>query len=261
MKHYEITRPIGLTTPCDEIESTCSKAHMYKRCGLRPQHFIIPLDSGSGRTTFIEYMTDKYKEAGVLDFTSGLDDYIEITLDGTLQQLKQAFAAIDSAAVYTNEYCNILGLDISGIASHLSETQCAEFLKNCKRVCEHACVIFFVHSTPNRNEEKLLEKLCETVDNIKRLEVEPYTKDNMCALIIKAVAEYGIEIRHEKVFRTVMADMVSEFCISSVKDAIATADTLVHFADFSGFTPIVDESSLKSMITSWHNDAERSEVK
>ena len=78
MKRYDITKPIGLATPCKEIESTCSNAHMYKRCGLRPKHYIIPLDSGSGRTTLVEYMTDKYKEAGVLSFTSGLDDYIEI---------------------------------------------------------------------------------------------------------------------------------------------------------------------------------------
>lgn len=70
-----------------------------------------------------------------------------------------------------------------------------------------------------------------------------------------------LEIKHENVFRAVLADMVSEFCIESVKDAITTADALVHFADFSGFTPTVDEGSLKSMITSWHNDAERSEVK
>lgn len=97
MKHYNITKPIGLATPCKEIEGTCSNAHMYERCGLRPKHYIIPLDSGSGRTTLVEYMTDKYKEAGVLSFISGLDDYIEIAFDGSLQQLKQAFAAIDSA--------------------------------------------------------------------------------------------------------------------------------------------------------------------
>ena len=138
MKHYDITKPIGLATPCKEIESTCSNAHMYKRCGLRPKHYIIPLDSGSGRTTLVEYMTDKYKEAGVLSFSSGLDDYIEIAFDGSLQQLKQAFAAIDSAAVYTNEYCNIIGMDISGISAHLGETQLSEFMRNCKRVCEHA---------------------------------------------------------------------------------------------------------------------------
>ena len=71
MKHYDITKPIGLAIPCKEIESTCNNAHMYKRCGLRPKHYIIPLDPGSGRTTLVEYMTDKYKEAGVLSFTSG----------------------------------------------------------------------------------------------------------------------------------------------------------------------------------------------
>ena len=261
MRHYDITKPIGLITPCKEIESTCSKAHMYKRCGLRPKHYIIPLDSGSGRTTLIEYMTDRYKEAGVLSFTSGIDDYIEIAFDGTLQQLKRAFAAIDAAAVYTNEYHNIISMDISGISSHLGETQLTEFMKNCKRVCEHACVVFFVHTTPNRNEEKLLEKLCETIDNIERLVVEPYTKEDMCALIIKIIAEHGIVIKHGTVFRAILSGMVSEFGITKVKDAITTADDLVCFADFSGFIPAVDESSLKSMITSWHKDTGRSEVK
>ena len=261
MKHFDITKPIGLATPCKEIESTCNNAHMYKRCGLRPWNYIITLDSGSGRTTLVEYMTDKYKEAGVLSFSSGLDDYIEVVFDGTLQQLKQAFATIDSAAVYTNEYSNIICMDISGISAHLGETQCTEFMKNCKRVCEHACVIFFVHSTPSRNEEKLLEKLCETIDNIKRLTVEPYSKDDMCALIIKTIEEHGIEIKQESVFRTVLLDLISSFAITNVQNAIAAANAIVHFADFSGFTPVVDEKSLKTMISSWHNDSERSEVK
>ncbi len=261
MKRYTITKPIGLATPCEEIDRTCSKAQMYKWCGLRPKHYIIPLDPGSGRTTLVEYMTDKYKEAGVLSFTSGLDDNIEIAFDGTLQQLKQAFAAIDSAAVYTNEYCNIIGMDISGISAHLGETQLTEFLKNCKRVCEHACVIFFVHTIPSKNEEKLLEKLCETIDNIKRIVVEPYTKDDICALILKTIAERGIMVKNSTVFRAALSDIVSEFGIASVKDAISTADALIDYADFSGFHPMVDENSLKSMIIGWQNDKERSEVK
>ena len=87
----------------DESPKRYFEAFVDKQCGLRPNHYIIPLDPGSGRTTLVEYMTDKYKEAGVLSFNSGLDDYIEVAFDGSLQQLKQAFAAIDSAAVYTNE--------------------------------------------------------------------------------------------------------------------------------------------------------------
>jgi len=261
MNHHDIIKPIGLAAPCKEIENTCRNAHMYKRCSLRPKHYIVPLDSGSGRTILVEYMTDMYKESGVLSFTGGLDDYIEITFDGTLQQLRQAFATIDSAAVYANEYCGIIGMDISNISAHLGETQLTEFMKNCKRVCESASVIFFVHTTPSRNEEKLLEKLCETVDNIKRLEVKPYTKEDICALTIKMIKEHGIEIKNENTFRAILVDMASEFRISRVKDAILTADELVRFADFSGFTPAVDENSLKSMITGWHNDAERSEMK
>lgn len=261
MKHYNIAKPIGLEAPCEEIESTCNKAHMYKFCGLRPKHLIIPLDSGSGRTTLIEYMTDMYKEAGVLDFNSGLDDYIEISFDGTLQQLKQSFVAIDSAAVYSNEYSNIIGMDISCISSHLGETQLIEFLKNCKRICNYACVIFFVSATPNKNEEKLLEKLCETIDNIKRISVEPYSEGDICNLIIKFIKEHGIEIQHEDVFQTVLSDIVSEICISTVRDAIITANTLAHFADFSGESPAVDEKSLKSLIGNLNINVGRSEVK
>lgn len=262
MKHYHSTKPIGLKTLCEEIENTCSKADLYKRCNLRPKHWIVPLDSGSGRTTLLEYMTDRYKAAGVLDFMCGLDDYLEITLDGTLQQLKQAFAAIDSAAVYTNEYRNIIGVDISGIAAHLGEVQLTEFLNNCKQVCEHACVVFFVHTNPSRNEEKLLEKLCETIDTIKRFTVEPYTQDDLCALIVKTIEEHGVEIRNASAFRAVLSDMVSEFDMSGVKDAVSVAKALIPFADFSGFTPTLDENTLQSVITKgWQHDAERKEVK
>ena len=261
MKHYDAAKPIGLAGPCNEIAHTCGNAHLYKRCGLRPNHYIIPLNPGSGRTTLLEYMTDQYRKAGVLSFASGPDDYIEVTFDGSLQQLEQAFAAIDAAAVYTNEYCNVIGMDISGIAAHLGETQLPEFLKHCKRVCAHACVVFFVYAIPSRNEEKLLEKLCETVSSIKRLETEPYCKEDICALIIKKVGERGIEIKHEDAFWAALEDMVSEFDMTGVQDAIAAADGLIHFADFSEFTPAVDESSLKSMLADWHKKTERSGVK
>lgn len=261
MRHYDVTKPIGLVSPCEEIERTCSEAHMYRRCGVRPKHFIVPLDAGSGRTTLIEYMTDKYKEAGVMDFTSGLDDYIEVVFDGTLQQLKQAFSAIDSAAVYTNEYCNIISMDISEISTHIGETQFTEFIKNCKRVCEHACVVFFVHSTPTRNEERLLDKLCEAVDNVRRLTVEPYSKNDMVSLIIKATAAHGIVCDTGDTFRHTLECLVTEFNISSVKDANAAAEYLVQFADFSGFTPVVGARSIQTMISSMNSTSERSDVK
>ena len=261
MKHFEIPKPIGLTAICQEIDQTCSRADMYKRCGLRPGHLIVPMDPGSGRTTLLEYMTERYKEAGVLRFCSGLDDFIELTLDGSLLQLQRAFATIDAAAIYTNEFSDLIGMDISAIASHLGETQLSEFLKNCKRVCDHACVVFFVHSVPSGNEEKLLRKLCETVENIKQIPVKPYTKDEICSLIIKTLGNHGTEVKNETAFRSILSDIVSEFHISSVHDAIHTAKELIAFADFTNRTVMVDEKSLKRLVAKWQRESERSDVK
>lgn len=261
MKHHEITRPIGLEAPCQEIDGTCGKAELYKCCGLRPKHLIVPLDPGAGRTTLVEYLTERYKEAGVLPFAGGLDDYIEVTLDGTLPQLKRAFAAIDAAAVYANEYGGVVGMDVSAIAAHMEETQFTLFLQNCKRVCDHACVIFFVRSAPSRGEERLMEKLGEQIPNLRRLAVEPYTREDLRELIFKAVTEHGVAVEHEESFRAALDELVREFQIASVKDTAAAAEAMVRFADFSGFTPTVDENSLKEMAASWRRRGERSGVK
>ena len=261
MKHYEITRPIGLRTPCAEIEKACREAHVYRRCGLKPGHFIVPLGAGNGRTTFIEYMADMYKEAGVLDFISGIDDYIEITLDGSLQQLKQAFAEIDAAAVYTNEYCNIIGLDITGIASHPGETQFTEFLRYARRICDHACVVFFVNPLPTRNEERLLEKLCESVENIKRLSVEPYTQEDICDLIVKFLEDHGTRVSGEELFLRRLQEAVTSLDIPCVKGASSVVEELIFYADFSGFVPVVSAGSLKKLMESRKEGKVRRDVK
>ncbi len=260
MKHSEITKPIGLTEPCEAIERICNSAHVYKRCGVRPKHFIIPLDSGSGRTTFLEYMTEMYKRSKVLDFSSGLDDYLEISFDGTLAQLKQAFYDIESAAVYSNNYCNIIGMDISEVAFHLGETQFEEFMKRCKEVCNHACVVFFVHSVLTKNEEKLLGRMLESIDNIEQLSTTPYTSDDICSLILKSIKDHGVEIKDHG-FTDCLSEIVSKHQISSVKAAIAIAERIVCLADFSGFVPVVDENTIKLLISEMNNDFERSDVK
>ena len=261
MKQYNTTELFGLSNARAVIENTCSMSLMYRRCGLRPKHLIVPLDPGCGRTTLLEYMTDMYKNADILDFASGLDDYIEIIFDGSLPQLRQAFATIDSAAVYANEYRGIIGMDISCIASHLGELQLVEFLNNCKRVGKHACIIFYVHSVPSRNEEILLEKLSETIENIQRIVVEPYSYDEICDIIIKTLIQRGIQLNLDAAGKKLLSNIVADCQISTVSEAIATADALVNYADFSGFIPVIDETGLKTMVAGWSRDTERSEVK
>lgn len=260
MKQHSMTEPVGLETLRREIKEICFSSYLYKRCGLRPPHFLICLDPGAGRTTFIEYMAGMFRKHGVLCFT-GLDDYIEVELDGSLQQLKQAFSRIDAAAVYTNEFTNIVAMDISNIASHLNETQLTDFISGCKRICGSACVVFFVHAVPSRNEEKLIEKLCSAVENIQRIDAEPYTCKNICDLIVRFIENRGIEIDHPSEFFSFLQDAVTEHNISDVKSASSYAENLVHYADFSGFVPVISKDSITSLAADRGNESRVKEAK
>lgn len=264
MSRYEITRPIGLNSPCTEIESVCGNAHLYSRCGKKPMHLIVPLDSGAGRTTLVEYLTDMYKAYGILGFTSGLDDYIEVTVDGSsTSKIVQSYAAFKEAAIYDNSYREVAAVAISDVAKNLNGPQLPEFLKEAKALCDTACVVFFVNSEMSANEEKLVEKLIQHIgkSKIKRIDVEPYTVDDLCALAEKAVTERGIEINHYKVFHAALLDVVSTFHIRTVKDAVNLADDLLHYADFSKFIPTVDDKAVSALAAAWQAEKERSESK
>lgn len=245
MRKSVIERPIGLKSVCVEIQETCLHRQMYRRCGLRPRHLIINMDHGSGRSTLIHYMTDMYKDFGVMDFESGLDDSIEVDLDGSLAQLRQAFSIISDAAVYANEYKNIVAIDISKIAFHSSETQYTEFLENVKYLCASACVVFFTRADMSRNEEKLVNTLCDQIDNIKRLSVEPYSKEDYARMVIRNLQNRDIELKNPKTVEEVVLKIIESEVVDTVKKAINLAEQLIRYADFSGFTPVIDGNVLK----------------
>ena len=257
MNDLNSKRPIGLSAPCAEIEETCCHAKTYQWSDLRPCHLIIPLDSGYGRTTLVEYMATVYKEYGVLDFTSSLDDYIEITFDGTLPQLRAAFGLICSAAEYANAYENIISMDISALATHAGETQYTEFLNGCRQICKHALVVFFVHSVPSRQEEQLLDKLSQTIDSVKRLTVAPYTNEELCALTMKRLTDYGIVIDNASTFYHALLDLIPTLGIATMKEVSAVSSALASFADFSKQIPVISPSCLPSLHTQWQKEPER----
>ena len=127
-------KPFGLETVHAEINHICKNAQMYKKCGIKPNNMVINLDNGDGRSTLVEYIMGCFKENGILDFRSGVDDFIEFELDGSLQQMRTVFSQIDAAAVYDNEYKDIIALGVSEIANHPNEVQYTEFISNCKKI-------------------------------------------------------------------------------------------------------------------------------
>lgn len=263
MSKYEITKPIGLSNLCNIIEDVCNNAKVY-RCGLKPKHLIVPLNSGSGRTTFVEYLTDMYKKHGILDFSGSLDDYIEVTIDGcSSRSITQGFANFRSGAIYRNDYSGVAAINVEGMAKYLSAPQFADFIKETKELCRNAYVVFFVNSEPSSSEEKLIEKIVDGIgkDKIHRAVVEKYTPEEICYLIEKTVDEHGVKIKQYQMFHTSLIDLVLNYDITKVKDAVSTAECLIHNADFSRFTPVVSNNSITAMAESWNIKTKRSENK
>lgn len=243
----EITKPIGLTRACSAIEYVCQDVMLYVRCGMKPPHFMLPMDPGSGRSTLISYMIDMYKAHGILDFSSGLDDCIEVTFDGSLPQIRKVVMDIQSAAVYSNAYSGIVSMDITNIALHLNETQCTEFINCCKKVCKDACVVFFLSAHPSRNEEKLAEKIRNCIAEVQYIENEPYTSEELCLLAEKHLDDMGIEIHDPAGFHAALLNCIPSLSCSTVSDALHVGDMLAHFTDFSAFTPSIDKKGVASL--------------
>ena len=264
MKRVYITKPIGLREPCAEVEKICQNARVYQ-FGGQLKHIILPMDPGTGRSTFVEYLTNMFRAHGVLEFACSRNPYIEIAVDAsTPKQVQETFSKINAAADYANKYADVVGLDISDMANYQNQAQMKEYLQNVQTLCKHAFVVFFVHANPSKNETDLINKTIEAVggqDKVKHLCVSAYTKEDICALIVKFVADHGVEVEQTPKFNKALLNIVSEFCHTGVKDAINTAQELVHFADFSDVIPVVNAGSLNSMEDCWHNSSERSEAK
>lgn len=263
MKRVYITKPIGLREPCAEVENVCQNARVYQ-FGGQLKHIILPMDPGTGRSTFIEYLTNMFRAHGVLEFACSRTPYLEVTVDpSSPRHVQDTFTKIHAAADYANEYADVVGLDVSEMANYLNQAQMKEYLRNVQALCKTAFVVFFIHANPSKNEESLIEKTIEAVgsDRIKRLKVSAYTKEDICALITKFLADHGIEVEQSPNFDKALGNIVSEFYLTSVKDAISTAQELVHFADFSDVIPVITANGLSSMSECWRNNNERSEAK
>lgn len=214
MKHL-----VGLPSLRKEVEDICTRAREHCKLGLRPQNLIVPLDPGNGRTSVLEYVSGMYRKYGVLDFSSGPDPFVEIELDGSLKQMKQAFCTVEDAAIYANHYSHVVGMDVSEMAAHIHESQFQEFLRRTKELCGEACVIFFVHEARGRNEERLIERLRETVDFVKKLPEEPYSSEELCEAVRLALEEEGARVGEDPTLCSRLLRRIREANLHSVREA------------------------------------------
>ena len=242
-------RPIGLDEPVQQVHQVCAEAPIYQH-GTKLPLYMITLDAGSGRTTLLEYMADLFKAHKVLPFDSCLDDCVEITLDGTSAQLKRAAQTLAEAAVYTNDYDGVAGIDLSALPQSLYP----ELFPLLKKLCCHACVVLFFSAQPGKGEERMMEKLKEDFPHIKRFDPAPYTHEQLAQMAQRQLEQRGMTVLAPSQVRT----RLEELELADVPEMLACVDALVRRADYSKPTPVVKAATVAML--SLRSGAPRKEV-
>lgn len=179
-------RPVGLDPLCDHIEQICTGTDHFPQ---HPGHIMTALDSGEGRTTFLEYMADCYKLHHVLPFFAGPDDVLEVRFTGALDQLHKTFDSIEDASVYANSaFDGVIAMDIAS----LSETHLPEFVTRFRQSCSHASVVFFLPGAPSRSQNRLAARLQLSIPHITPISVPCYTLPQLSELTCRYLKQLGV---------------------------------------------------------------------
>jgi len=254
MEHF-IDRPVGLDEFTDEIDSNCFKADVYTMLGFRHSHYIVNLDSGSGRTTRIRYMTGMYKAWGVCGFENSRRQYLEFVTDGSECQLDDIFAQIDRRAEHGGRFDGIVAIDITRLAHSAAEKTGKElterFIKYVKDTADHAYFVFFTSSQLDKREIELCSSLKNRIFYVKQLYLPPYSTQQLAQILEKSLVERGIYIDDYKRFHRCLMDFLREFAVNTVPGALDCAGRLVQFADCGRLLPVLNAGSIKQMADTW----------
>lgn len=246
-----VRKPVGMQQVIGFIENVCREAAMYRCIGAKPAHLLVALDPGEGRSTLVEYMVRMYKAHGVLPFTCGLDDYLEVVLDGTLPQLRRTFMQIGACAVYANHYENVVAMDVTAIAAHLNESQFTEFMERCSRLCEHACVVFFTSAQRSRNEERMVQKLVEGIPDICEIAVEPYKTDELTTMMQEHLEMLNIRVEDREGMCSLLRQMAEQLEPQCARAAVEGVRRMMRYVDFTAMPACLSREDIALIRADW----------
>lgn len=253
-----IFKPIGVDKLCATVESVCANPYPYKITGIKPPHFAVGIDPGNGRTTILEYISDMYKENGVIDFTGGIADYAEITLDGSLQQLKLCIDTVKQSADYTNGvFKGVVGIDATKISGHQNETQAKEFETFFENVSDFAVIVFFtpvnMTAAEQRYTDKIKSKLADVIDFGNCV----YTDTDYAEIMLRYLENCGIDFVQTESIVDTLVSAVNTLGVDSVPKAIKLAKNLIIKADYSDSIPSISDKQISEYCKSISTDGRR----
>ena len=237
-----IITPIGADHLTSALSGICVNKLAHKRCGLPVPHFVIPLDSGNGQTTILRYIADILKNNDVRHF-GGLDHYLEYNLDGSLGNLKQMFADIESSAVYTNSYEGVIGINICALASNINE-QGAYFVEKIAQVGNTATLVLFIGNNPTKGALTLVDSIKKVVPSLVSINIDPYSTEQLCEIAMLQLEERGVILDDSPELTETFKNIISKNSCKTVRDLTPIVNDAIRTADFSGFLPKVSANTL-----------------
>ena len=125
----------------------------------RPPHLLIPMNSGDGRTSLINTLTEYYETFDAIQFSSR-DHYLELTLTGTVENVKHTHIEIQENIEYSNHYQGVIAFNIDSILQKLNDIVAEKFFEMVEKVKGHATLVIFV---PADCQEKHLDLIASKV--------------------------------------------------------------------------------------------------
>lgn len=240
-----IFKPIGMDKLCAAVKTVCANPYPYKIAGIKPPHFAVGIDPGNGRTTILEYISDMFKENGIIDFTGGIAEYTEITLDGTLQQLDASIEFIKNSADYTNgEFMGVVGIDPTKLAGHQNETQAKNFDSFINKLADSAVIVLFTPVNMNTSELRYIDKIKSKLDDVIDFGNCVYTDTDYAEIALNFIEKSGIDFVHSKSMADTLVSAVNMLGVDSVPKAIKLAKNLIINADYSDSVPSISDKHI-----------------
>ena len=252
----EMEKVIGMTGVKTEMNSLVEHADAYTKGGANVPNFYITLDAGNGQTFATEAITDLLVSHRLREF-HGLDDFLEYRTDGTLPNIKWIFADIDDNAVYDIGYKGVVAIDVTKLANNQNGYEMKYFEDNLAMVSKTATIILFCSKSMGLKGDKLRERLREVIgrDRVKVIEEYEYSSSDYAQMVVQNIKERGIEVPNEEKVIKVLSEVVTDKEVKNAKSAVALAEQLVFYADYSRIIPVLDFGEAKNFKDSFCKEA------
>ncbi|MBR6702679.1 MAG: hypothetical protein IKI78_06010 [Clostridia bacterium] len=235
----------GLANFKEEVLNTCRHAYLYNDCaGFIPPSLIIQLDAHNGRTTAVRYIADEYKKANVLDFYTGINDYIELEFNETLSRAEEELAKITAAADYGNKFSGIIGADVIALSQNTSAAQLFldGFFENFDGVA-----LFFVPEKPSESERRFIEQMLARMERIKIIPADSYSASDYFRMLEQRLYSSGVLVSG-MVSDDKLLKVITDANVKNIRELDGIIRLLLLHADFSGETPLVTPESVKNTL-------------